>query len=86
MSGVVRVPDNVLNGAKHVAGIRGCQPGEVLADAWAEYFANHQDEFANDLEEAARLLRAGTLDDLAAFLGRGNEARAEEAAARLRSK
>lgn len=86
MSGVVRVPDSVLKGAKQVAGIRGCQPGEVIADAWTEYFANHQTEFANDLEEAARLLRTGTLDDLAAFLGRDNEARAEEAAARIRSK
>jgi hypothetical protein len=86
MSGVVRVPDSVLNGAKQVAGLRGCQAGDVLAEAWAEYFANHQAEFANDLEEAARLLRTGTLDDLAAFLGRNNEARAEEAAARLRSR
>ena len=86
MSGVVRVPDNVLKGAKQIAGIRGCQPGDVLAEAWAEYFENHQAEFASELEEAARLLRTGTLDDLAEFLGRDNQTRAEEAAARLRSK
>jgi hypothetical protein len=86
MSGVVRVPDSVLTGAKQLAGLRGCQPGDVLADAWSEYLANHRDEFAQDLEEAARLLRTGTLDDLAAFLGRDNQERAKEAAARLRAK
>jgi hypothetical protein len=78
-SSVVRVPDSVLLESKRIAALRGQQAGDLLAVAWREYFANHRDEFAADLEEAARVLRDGTLDDLAALLNRDAEDQAEAA-------
>jgi hypothetical protein len=77
MSGVVRVPSHVHLEAKRIAALRGQQPGEALAEAWREYVENHRAEFAADLEEAARLIRAGTLEDLAAFVIRHTRERAE---------
>lgn len=85
MSSVVRVPGTVHNQAKQLAGMRGQQPGEVIAEAWAEYIENHRGEFASDLEEAARVLREGTLDELATFASRNVESRAKAAADALRS-
>ena len=85
MTTVVRIPTDIHAEAKHVAALHGKQPGEVLAEAWREYLANHREQFAGDLEEAARLLRNGTLEDLASFASRNAGSRAEAAAARIRS-
>lgn len=85
MSSVVRVPSHVQIESKRIAAIRGQAPGEVLAEAWSEYFENHRDQFAADLEEAARLLRDGTVDDLAQFASRNVQERATAAARRARS-
>jgi hypothetical protein len=84
MSSVVRVPDKVHNEASRLAAFRGQQPGYLIAEAWQEYLSNHRTEFAADLEEAARLLRDGTLEQLAAFTSRNVDARAAAAAAELR--
>lgn len=84
MSSVVRVPDQVHNEAARLAAFRGQQPGHLIAEAWQEYLANHRTEFAADLEEAARLLRNGTLEQLAAFTSRNADARAEAAVAAVR--
>lgn len=84
-SGVVRVPEQMLLESKRIAALKGQLPGDLLAEAWREYLANHRDEFAADLEEAARLLRDGTSEDLAAFAGRNNETRAVAAAAAARA-
>jgi hypothetical protein len=80
-SGVVRVPEHVLLETKRLAVLKGQQPGEMLATAWREYLANHRDEFAADLEETARLLRDGTLDELAAHVSRDADERAAAASA-----
>ncbi len=82
MSSVVRLPSEVLAEAKQIAALRGQQPGEVLAAAWREYLTKYREDFAADLEEAARLLRDGTLDDLAGFASRNARARAEAAVER----
>jgi class 3 adenylate cyclase len=84
-TGVVRVPSAVHLEAKRLAAIRGKQAGELLADAWREYLANHRDQFAGDLEEAARRLRHGTPEDLAEFANRDVDTRAEEAAEHART-
>lgn len=83
---VVRVPTEVHQEASKVAALRGQQAGQLLAEAWAEYFAKNREQFAADLEHAAQLLRNGTLDDLAAFTSRHVDDRAKAAAARARSK
>jgi hypothetical protein len=80
----VRVPAEVHAQATRLAALRGQQPGQLLADAWEEYLANHREDFAADLEQAARIVRDGTVDDLAAFASRNAAQRAREAAQRLR--
>lgn len=86
MTRVLRVPEQVHEEATQIAAMRRSQPGNLIAEAWREYLANHRDEFAADLEEAAKLLRDGTLDQLAAFASRNVDERAAEAVERLNSK
>jgi hypothetical protein len=52
----------------------------VLAAAWREYLEHHRDQFAADLELAAKLMRDGTADQLAEFTSRFARERAEQAA------
>lgn len=85
MSRVVRVPEQVHNEATEIAALRRVQPGELIAQAWAEYIKNHREEFAADLEKTAKLLRDGTMDDLAAHVSRNAGDRAEKAVERLHS-
>lgn len=85
MTRVLRVPEQVHNEATEIAALRRSQPGHLVAEAWREYIANHRNEFAADLEKTAKLLRDGTLDELAAFTSRNADARAEQAIERLNS-
>jgi hypothetical protein len=85
MTRVLRVPEQVHEEATEIAALRRSQPGELVAEAWREYIAKHRDEFAADLERAAKLLRDGTLDELASFTSRNADARAAEAVERLNS-
>ena len=82
---VVRVPSQVHQEAVQLAALRRQQPSELLAAAWTEYIEAHRDEFAADLEQAARLLRDGSLEELSAFASRNADARAHAAAERARS-
>jgi hypothetical protein len=84
-TGVVRVPEGVHLEAKQIAQLRGQQPGDVIAEAWRQYMLENRDQFAADLEEAARLLRNGSTEDLAKFVSRDARDRAEVAANRLSS-
>ena len=81
---VMRVPEAVHLEAKHVAQLRGQQPGDVVAEAWRRYMDENREQFASDMEEAARLLRNGCVEDLAAFTSRNSRARAEAAVTALR--
>lgn len=83
---VVRVPREVHQEAAQVAAMRGQQPGQLLAEAWREYMARHRDQFATELEEAARLMRNGTAEDLVAFANRHNRERGAATAERIRAK
>lgn len=83
---VLRVPEETHNEATQIAALRGSQPGQLLAEAWREYMENHRKEFAADLEQVAKLLRDGTLEQLAEFTSRNADARAAKAVERLNSK
>lgn len=83
-SSVVRVPPHVSIESKRIAALRGQSSTQILAEAWAEYMDKHRDEFASDLESAARLIREGTVDDLAEFASRNVKDRAAAAARRAR--
>ncbi|MGA2455322.1 MAG: hypothetical protein ABSG93_17570 [Solirubrobacteraceae bacterium] len=83
---VLRVPEQVHTQATQIAALRQSQPGHLVAAAWREYIENHRDEFAADLETTAKLLRDGTLEQLAEFTSRNADARAAEAVERLNSK
>ncbi len=63
----VRVPTEVHEQVSRVSDLVKQTPGDLLAAAWAEYVERHRDDFASDLERAARLLRDGTLQDLVEF-------------------
>lgn len=82
----VRIPDDIHSETKQLAAMRGQQQGDLLATAWREYLERHKDQFAADLEQAARILRDGTTSELAEFASRNAPARAKAAAARIRSK
>ena len=82
---VMRVPEKVNIEAAKLAALQGRAPAELVAEAWTEYIENHRDAFARDLEEAARLMRDGTLDGLVTFASRSNADRAADAAAELAS-
>jgi hypothetical protein len=47
--------------------------------------ANHRKDFAAELEQAAKLLRDGTLDQIADYMSRNADARAAKAVERLQS-
>lgn len=83
---VLRVPEQVHTQATQIAALRHSQPGHLVADAWREYIENHRDEFAADLEKTAKLLRDGTLEQLATFTSRNADDRAAMAIERLNSK
>lgn len=80
---VLRVPATVHNEATEIAALRRAQPGQLVAEAWREYMENHREEFAADLEKTAKLLRDGTMDQLAAFVSRNAADRAAKAVERL---
>ncbi len=82
----VRVSDDMHQETRRVAALRGDTPGALLAEAWKEYMLNHKEEFAAELEQAARIVRNGTQQDLVDFANRNNREKAERAAARIRSK
>jgi hypothetical protein len=84
-SRVLRVPAEVHNEATEIAALRRAQPGQLVAAAWREYMENHREEFAADLEKTAKLLRDGTMHELAAFTSRDASARAAKAVERLNS-
>ena len=86
MTRVLRVPEQVHSQATQIAALRNSQPGHLVADAWREYIENHRDEFAADLEQTARLLRDGTLEQLTEFTSRNAEDRAAKTVQRLNSK
>jgi hypothetical protein len=82
---VLRVPTEVHNEATEIAALRRVQPGQLVAEAWREYMEKHRKQFAADLEKTAKLLRDGTMDDLAAFASRNASDRAALAVERLNS-
>lgn len=83
---VLRVPEGTHSEATQMAALRGSSAGQLLADAWHEYMEHHREEFAADLEKVAKLMRDGTLDQLAEFTSRNAERRAAEAIERRESK
>ncbi len=82
---VLRIPEQVHTQATQIAALRHSHPGDLIAEAWREYIENHRDQFAEDLEKTAKLLRDGTLEQLAEFVSRNAEDRADAAVERLNS-
>lgn len=85
-STTIRVSTDLNDQAKRMAALTGGTPGDLLAEAWAEYMENHRDEFALELQQAADLIRNGTREDLVKFANRNNREKAKRASARLRNK
>jgi hypothetical protein len=76
----VRISKDVSSEVAQVAALVGQSSGDLLATAWKEFLARHKDAFAKDMEEAAKIIRAGTTKDLAAFISRDVSTRAKVAA------
>lgn len=85
MSTTIRIPREIDAPVKAIAAMQGRVAGEVLADAWREYFENHRDEFAREFEQAAELVRAGDTDAMASMMNRFNDQRAAAAAEQART-
>lgn len=82
MSTVVRIPDEIDAPVKAIAAMQGRVPGDVLADAWREYFENHRKEFAAEFARAAEVVKSGDIEALAGLMNRSNKERAALAAGR----
>lgn len=80
MTTTVRISEDALAHAKQIAALRGEQAGEALARAWWEWMENHRDEIAADFEKAAKLIRKGDKEGLAAHASRFVDERAAAAA------
>lgn len=73
-----RVSERVHQESRQFAGLLGIQSSEVIDRAWDEFLENHREEFAENLEQLAGLIRNGTTSDLGDYLGaEDREARAE---------
>lgn len=83
---VVRVPGEVHEEAVQLAALRRQQPGQLLAEAWRDYMEKHREQFAADLEQAAKVLRDGTLQSTSAFASRNVQARAKAAVERMETR
>ena len=69
MSIVVRLPDELYESARQFAALQGRQASDLLAEAWDQYLRDHRDQLAADLEQAAKLLRAGDSQALSKMVG-----------------
>src|SRR3954471_21776623 len=64
---VIRIPTEIHEQTTRIAALCGEHPGALLAQAWQEYLVNHREDFADDLEQAANLMRSAPIDALVAF-------------------
>ncbi len=85
MSTTVRIPQEIDAPVKAIAAMQGRVVGEVLADAWREYFEKHRQEFAAEFERAAEVVRAGDTDAVASLMNRFNDDLAAAAAEQART-
>lgn len=76
----VRISKELSTEVAQIAALRGQTSGDLLAKAWTEFLARNKDAFAEDMERAAKIIRTGTTDDLAAFLSEDVDVHAEAAA------
>jgi predicted transcriptional regulator len=76
----VRISKDLSSEVAKIAALRGQTSGDLLARAWKEFLARNKDAFAEEMEEAAKIIRTGTTKDLAAFLSENVDAHAEAAA------
>jgi len=76
----VRISKDLSSEVAKIAALRGQTSGDLLAEAWKEFLARNKDAFAKDMEEAAKIIRTGTTNDLAAFISRDVSTRAKAAA------
>lgn len=81
----IRVNEDIQTEVARIAAMRGISSGDLLGQAWREFLDTHKDQLAEDLEQVAGILRDGTTQDLANFLSRDVDRRAQEAAAKARS-
>lgn len=81
----IRVSTEIQGEISRIAALRGVSSGELLAEAWREFLDTHRSELAENLEQAAKILRGGTTQDLADFLSRDAPERAKRAAEAARS-
>lgn len=64
-----RIDEETNASVKQAAALQGRKSSELLRDAWDEYLETHREEFAADLEVAAKLLREGDSMALAKRFG-----------------
>jgi len=76
----VRISTELKAEVAKIAALRGQSSGDLLANAWNEFLTKNKDAFAKEMEEAAKIIRTGTTQDLAAFLSADVDTEAEVAA------
>jgi predicted transcriptional regulator len=76
----VRIPEEVQQAVKRIAALQGRTPSDLIAEAWDDYLRKHREQFAEDFEHAAALIRSGEIDRLAEFASRSIPDRAVAAA------
>jgi hypothetical protein len=79
MTVVVRISEEAHESARRIAALQGRSLTDLLDDAWNDYLEKHREDFAAKFEEAAKLLRQGDTEGLAALASESVEARAAAA-------
>ncbi len=79
MSVVTRISEETHESARKIAALQGRSLSDLLDDAWSDYLDKHREQLAATFEEAAKLLREGDTEGLAALASESVEARAAAA-------
>jgi len=76
----VRVPEDVYQAARQIAGLLGTTPGTLLQVAFHEYVVQHRDEINNAFDHAKKYLASQDTEGLFGLASRNVSERAKRAA------
>lgn len=80
----VRIPEDVYGRVRVIAGVTGTTPGDLLSNAFDEYFENHRADIAHHFELAQKMVFTADVDSILEMTNPARSRRAASAAERLR--
>lgn len=80
----VRIPEDIYGRVRMIAGVTGVTPGDLLSNAFDEYFENHREDIAHHFELAQKMVFTADVDSILEMTKPARSRRAASAAERLR--